>query len=150
MSKAIKRAIAKRKEENARRRFEEDSKYIIGNFNLIASTLEHSSNVADKDESDDDDASSVSSFSTTATTDDNPGAGWTVDKYFYQPAGRRIEKTAFRIAMPHLSTGRIFQYIKEHLFKGELNFDTLAPERKYTALSSVYIAGLDTLFHKTQ
>lgn len=92
MSKAIKRAIAKRKEENTRRRFEEDSKYIIGNFNLIASTLEHSSNVADKDKSDDDDASSVSSFSTTATTDDNPGAGWTVDKYFYQPAGRRIEK----------------------------------------------------------
>ena len=48
---------------------------------------------------DQDDTGTISSFSTTATMDDNPGAGLTVDKYFYQPVGRAIEKFALKIAM---------------------------------------------------
>ena len=41
----------------------------------------------------------ASSHSTMSTIDDNIGAGLTVDKYFYQPVGRRIEKLASRIRM---------------------------------------------------
>ena len=48
---------------------------------------------------DEDNSSSVTSFSTNATMDDNPGAGLTIDKYFYQPLGRAIEKFALKIAM---------------------------------------------------
>ena len=39
-----------------------------------------------------DELKSVSSFSTTATCDDNVGTGRVLDKYFYQPAGRRVER----------------------------------------------------------
>ena len=45
------------------------------------------------------DTSSISSLSTMATMDNNPGAGLTIDKYFYQPVGRAIEKLALRVAM---------------------------------------------------
>ena len=48
---------------------------------------------------DEDDTVSISSFSTMATMDDNPGAGLTIDKYFYQPVGRAIEKFALKIAI---------------------------------------------------
>lgn len=100
------------KEKIARRNCERDSKNNIDGQSPIASALDHyygrldnPFDVADKDEGD---ASSVSSFSTMATTDDNCGAGWTVDKYFYQPVGRKIEKNAFQIAMPLLSPGIFF------------------------------------------
>ena len=46
-----------------------------------------------------DDTSSMSSLSTMATMDNNPGAGLTIDKYFYQPVGRAIEKLALRVAI---------------------------------------------------
>ena len=41
---------------------------------------------------DEDELKSVNSFSTTATCDDNVGTGRVLDKYFYQPAGRRVER----------------------------------------------------------
>lgn len=50
---------------------------------------------ADKD----DDGSSIVSYSTMATTDSNRGAGWTLDKYFYQRSGRWIETWASRIGL---------------------------------------------------
>ena len=46
---------------------------------------------------DGDDTRTISSFSTNATMDDNPGAGLTIDKYFYQPVGRAIERLALYI-----------------------------------------------------
>ena len=46
-----------------------------------------------------DDSSSIISASTNATMDDNTGAGRTIDKHFYQPAGRAIERFAFKIGM---------------------------------------------------
>lgn len=155
MSKVIKRAIAKQKEEKAYRNFEEDGMYTIDGFGPIALALDHygslrlgnTYDMADNDEAGDD-TSSVSSFSTTATTDDNPGAGYTVDKYFYQPVGRRIEKLALWITMPLLSPGRIFQFIEEHNYEGILYFIDIP--NHYAELKPVYLAGLNSLIHQTQ
>ena len=47
----------------------------------------------------DDDTLTINSFSTNATVDNNPGPGRTIDTYFYQPAGRAIEKLALKIAI---------------------------------------------------
>ena len=64
---------------------------------------------------DEDDTMSISSFSTNATMDDNPGTGLTIDKYFYQPVGRAIEKFALKIAIRlnicHPSPAQIFRVI---------------------------------------
>lgn len=48
---------------------------------------------------DDDDSVSVRTYSTMATTGSNRGAGWSVDKYFYQRAGRWLESWASRIGL---------------------------------------------------
>ena len=48
---------------------------------------------------DEDYAMSISSFSTNATMDSNPGAGVTIDKYFYQICGRAIERLALKVSM---------------------------------------------------
>ena len=60
---------------------------------------------------DDDDANSIVSFSTTATVDDNPGTGRVLDTYFFQPAGRRIERLAMRFTIRHLHPSRIEAFI---------------------------------------
>ena len=59
------------------------------------------------DDDNDDDASSIESFSTMATVDDNPGTGRVLDTYFFQPAGRRIERLALRFTIRHLHPSRI-------------------------------------------
>ena len=57
----------------------------------------------------DDDAGSIESFSTTATIDDNPGT--VLDTYFFQPAGRRIERLAMRFTIRYLYPWRIASFI---------------------------------------
>lgn len=107
-------------------------------------------NLGDEDETKDD-ASSVSSFSTTATTDGNPGAGCTIDKYFYQPVGRRIEKIVFRIVMPLLSPERIIHYIEANIWKGLLAMTIMEPPPPNCIyLKPVYVAGLNSLLRQTQ
>ena len=59
----------------------------------------------------DDDARSIESFSTMATIDDNPGTGRVLDTYFFQPAGRRIERLAMRFTIRHLHPSRIEAFI---------------------------------------
>lgn len=71
---------------------------------------------------DKDNACSVSSYITMATTDDNRGAGWTLDRYLYQLVERKIDRIALQSAIPLLSPYRNFQYIEEHHFKGVLSF----------------------------
>ena len=68
---------------------------------------------------DDDNARSIESFSTTATVDDNPGTGRVLDKYFFQPAGRRIERLAMRFMIWHLHPWRIEAFINQN-FKGHI------------------------------
>ena len=62
-----------------------------------------------------DDTSSISSCSTNATMDGNPGAGLTIDKYFYQPVGRAIEKFALKVAIRlnicHPSPAQILRFL---------------------------------------
>lgn len=50
---------------------------------------------------------SISTVSTMATFDDLPGTGRIIDKHFYQPTGRRIERLAVRITFPFLTPGDI-------------------------------------------
>ena len=63
------------------------------------------------EEDDDGDTRSIESFSTTATVDDNPGTGRVLDTYFFQPAGRRIERLAMRFTIRHLQPSRIEAFI---------------------------------------
>lgn len=130
--------------------YDRDSKYIIDDFRPIASVFDQHgiSSVSDENE---DDSSSASSTLTTATTDDNRGAGWTVDRYFYQPVGRKIEKLAFCIAMPLLSPRKIFQYIKGNNLHERLPALFLtSSEIDHADLKSVYVAGLNCLVLQTQ
>ena len=63
--------------------------------------------ITELDDDNDDDARSIESFSTTATVDDNPGTGRVLDTYFFQPAGRRIERLAMRFTIRYLHPWRI-------------------------------------------
>ena len=63
--------------------------------------------ITEMEDDDDGDAKSIESFSTTATVDDNPGTGRVLDTYFFQPAGRRIERLAMRFTIRHLHPSRI-------------------------------------------
>ena len=63
----------------------------------------------------DSDTASISSVSTNATMDDIPGTGRTIDKYFYQPVGRAIERFAPKITMRfnfgHPSPAQILRFL---------------------------------------
>ena len=67
--------------------------------------------ITEMEDDDDGDAKSIDSFSTTATVDDNPGTGRVLDTYFFQPAGRRIERLAMRFTIRHLHPSRIEAFI---------------------------------------
>jgi hypothetical protein len=151
MANAIKKIIAKRKKKKTQANDRRDVKLImcISDLRPIDSAFNNHGNLGSPNE---EDTSSMSSFSTTATMDNNPGAGCTVDKYFYQPMGRRIEKLAMRIVMPILSPNRIFQYIEENNrdrpFLISLSF--VGGHLTYHELSSVKLAGLSSLVSQTQ
>lgn len=68
--------------------FDHDSGFMPGSF--VTNVDEHEG---------DGDGASIVSYSTMATTSSNRGAGWAVDKYFYQRAGRWIEERASRIGL---------------------------------------------------
>ena len=87
------------------------------------------------DDDDDDYARSIESLSTTATVDNNPGTGRVLDTYFFQPAGRRIERLAMRFTIRHLHPWRIEAFID-----GEISYSLwFAP--KLTL--SVALRGID-------
>ena len=69
--------------------------------------------ITEMEDDDDGDTRSIESFSTTATVDDNPGTGRVLDTYFFQPAGRRIERLAMRFTIRHLHPSRIEAFIRE-------------------------------------
>lgn len=50
-------------------------------------------------EPDIDDTRTISSHSTNSTVDDNPGPGRVLDKHFYQPFGRKLERAISRIIL---------------------------------------------------
>ena len=67
--------------------------------------------ISEMKDDNDGDTRSIQSFSTTATVDDNPGTGRVLDTYFFQPAGRRIERLAMRFTIRHLHPSRIEAFI---------------------------------------
>ena len=67
--------------------------------------------ITEMEDDDDGDTRSIDSFSTTATVDDNPGTGRVLDTYFFQPAGRRIERLAMRFTIRYLHPSRIEAFI---------------------------------------
>lgn len=67
-----------------------------------------------RQEEDDDDCSMIT-IDTMETMDDNPGTGRTVDKYFFQPIGRKIERFAMRITIASLPPWKITQYLDDNL-----------------------------------
>lgn len=79
---------------------EGDRDYLHAGFETYFSkSHEHEHNGRTVDDVDDD-SSSAHSFSTTATANDLPGAGRSVDTYFYQPIGRWVEKLGKRTTSP--------------------------------------------------
>ena len=112
---AVRRKKAKQpkfKDQDLNRMVEFDIEPRQGRYNPGWSANYSSAYIGNEDE---DDTTSISSFSTNATMDDNPGTGLTIDKYFYQPVGRAIEKFALKIALKlniyHPSPAQILRFL---------------------------------------
>ena len=108
-------------------------------------------------EVDDGDTGSTETFSTNATVDDNPGTGRVLDKYFYQPAGRRIERLALRFTIGHLHPWRITEclnafasgYLYDVPQKASLG-ETLGYFDGHRCGGSTAVAGLKSLVRQAQ
>ena len=114
-------------------------------------------------EDDNSDTLSIDSFSTTATMDNIPGTGRALDMYFFQPAGRRIERFAMRLSIRYLHPTRITAYISRDVnspwgtmldvlrfwLPGPLN-DVLRAIDLYTRNGSTVIAGLKSLVRQAK
>lgn len=103
----------------------------------------------------DDDASSISSFSTTATADNLPGTGRLLDKYFFQPMGKKIETLAMRVTISTLSPAHISRYIEsgfknvDACLRNMPISDVLAQTSRFHN-GSICIAGLKSLVKQTR
>ena len=113
--------------------------------------------ITEMEDSDDDDARSIESFSTTATVDDNPGTGRVLDTYFFQPAGRRIERLAMRFTIRHLHPWRIAAFINRNsgyylwlIPKWTLSYALQEISNAGNDLGSTIIAGLKSLVRQAQ
>lgn len=111
----------------------------------------------DNESGDVSDARSIESYSTTATVDDNPGTGRVLDTYFFQPAGRKIERLAMRFIISRLHPWRISAFINRNF--GDSSWIT--PKRtleevlqKINGIANgsgpAIIAGLKSLVRQTQ
>ena len=124
--KKLKRRVPVRCRVSARPKFEEsDFKYVTDLQELLPSIPYRSdcwqSSTYTEDIPGDEhftksaDLVSIRSYSTTATMDDNPGTGRLIDKPFYQPVGRAIEKFALQIGLRlnicHPSPAHILRYV---------------------------------------
>ena len=103
----------------------------------------------------DDDGCSMITVDAMETVDDNPGAGRTVDKYFFQPVGRKIERFAMRVAIAYLPPWKISRYFGDCPY---LDSDIPYRPRIGQALSflgslkggTTIIAGLKSIVKQTQ
>ena len=113
--------------------------------------------IAELDNDNDDDARLIESFPTIATVDDNPGTGRTVDKYFFQPIGRKIERFAMRITITSLPPWKISQYFDTTLdlyvnvvYSFHSNIGQALAGLGELKRGSTIIAGLKSLVKQTQ
>ena len=109
-----------------------------------------------RQEEDDDNCSMITIY-TMETTDDNPGAGRTVDKYFFQPIGRKIERFAMRITITSLPPWKISQYFDTTLdlyvnvvYSFHSNIGQALAGLDELKRGSTIIAGLKSLVKQTQ
>ena len=112
--------------------------------------------ITEMEDDEDGDAKSIDSFSTTATVDDNPGTGRVLDTYFFQPAGRRIERLAMRFTIRHLHPSRIEAFIAGGIvyfswldFKLTLSIALRDIDRTYFSGTTI-ISGLKSLVRQAQ
>ena len=103
--------------------------------------------ITEMEDDDDGDAKSIDSFSTTATVDDNPGTGRVLDTYFFQPAGRRIERIAMRFTIRHLHPWRIEAFMHGGIgsvlwFSSKLTLSDVLRECRF---GPTVVAGLKSL-----
>ena len=94
--------------------------------------------ITEMEDDDDGDTGSIESFSTTVTVDDNPGTGRVLDTYFFQPAGRRIERLAMRFAIRYLHPLRI------EAFKARSTDYRLSIDLKFTL--SIALQNIDFIY----
>ena len=106
---------------------------------------------------DDGDVKSIESFSTTATIDNNPGTGRVLDMYFFQPAGRQIERLAMRFTIRHLHPWRIQTFVNrifeiDPWITPKLTLDNALQEigRAGNDSGSTVVAGLKSLVQQAQ
>lgn len=105
---------------------------------------------------DDDDGGSINSFSTTATVDNNPGTGRVLDTYFFQPAGRRIERLAMRFSIRHLHPWRISAFINDahrcnaEIMKLKVSLDQALGGFYRVQVGPTVVAGLKSLVRQAQ
>lgn len=108
----------------------------------------------DNGEDADDAASSILTFSTTATTDNIPGAGRSVDTFFYQPVGKWIERFAMRISISSLHPTQISRYIEAQLLYHDYGplfvRSQLNPHEVIARTGPTFVAGLKSLVKQTQ
>ena len=103
----------------------------------------------------DDDASSISTFSTTATVDDNPGTGRILDKYFFQPAGRGVERLAMKFTIRYLHPWRIMAFINKAPmrycgFLGKCTLSMMLDIVDHRFDGPTIVTGLKSLVRQTQ
>ena len=104
-----------------------------------------------------DDNCSMITIDTMETIDDNPGTGRTVDKYFFQPIGRKNERFAMRITITSLPPWRISQYFDTNLdlyvnvvYSFHSNIGQALAGLGELKRGSTIIAGLKSIVKQTQ
>lgn len=156
MSKLIKALYNALKKKTKRK--EDDAAVLYGGFRGFFHYFPalHSRTGTNSGDDTQSDTRSTLSCSTNATADDNPGTGRLVDKFFFQPVGRSIERLAMRFTISSLNPAQILRYIESdrsfryfplvHLPE-PLNdaIVTLSCQRGLT-----YIVGLKSLVKQTQ
>lgn len=104
----------------------------------------------------DDDCDSMISVLTMETVDNQPGTGRFIDKYIFQPLGRRIERLAMRYTIASLHPARIAQYIEaEHTdlnpsFDNEMTLNDAIARLCRGRNGSTVVAGMKGLVKQTQ
>ena len=108
--------------------------------------------ISEMKDNDDGDTRSIQSFSTTATVDDNPGTGRVLDTYFFQPAGRRIERLAMRFTIRHLHPWRIEVFVHGGI-SGVVRFSskgTVSDALRRLRFGPTVVAGLKSLVRQAK
>ena len=89
--------------------------------------------------------------------DDNPGAGLTIDKYFYQPVGRAIERLALYIGMRlnvfQPSQAQILRFLALSLGRAMLRGSVKKPSdviARISAETPSAVPGILSLVHQSQ